>query len=420
MPAGVVVVKGASGIVRTTTGVVSVGLVALLAFGLGSGAIDTQAAAAPNAQTLSIYLDAPFIQGSYVAEAAGAGTAWASFNDPLASGDCGYGQPAGFTVGGVCRVDPVADYGGATANADVDTPTVGGSGSNYPTTVFGDDPIVISMAADSRYLGLWWSAGSESNTITFYRDDALLLTMTTEDIIAQLGEAPADAEDWTARNTDAAENTITSIGQGGSSSAYRTMWYFGNPRSYESTTPTSIATQSAGEPFVYLHMFVGGSLTFDRVELSGGGFEFDNLVVSTLAQTPDPRLVLVSTIAATHTVEFDANAPDAQGSMAAQSASSTTPLSINGFSRPGFTFAGWNTEADGSGTPYVDGADFDFDTDATLYAQWSSISAGGGGDTLAATGQDAGSLIALAGLLLALGGALAAVSSRAARRQPVG
>lgn len=50
-------------------------------------------------------------------------------------------------------------------------------------------------------------------------------------------------------------------------------------------------------------------------------------------------------------------------------------LTQNAFTRPGYTFAGWNTKADGSGTPYADQAEVKnlSATDGgsiTLYAQW--------------------------------------------------
>ena len=53
----------------------------------------------------------------------------------------------------------------------------------------------------------------------------------------------------------------------------------------------------------------------------------------------------------------------------------TVTLTANEFTRAGYTFTGWNTEADGSGTSYEDGATVsnltttDGDT-VTLYAQW--------------------------------------------------
>ena len=44
----------------------------------------------------------------------------------------------------------------------------------------------------------------------------------------------------------------------------------------------------------------------------------------------------------------------------------------NGFARSGYTFTGWNTQADGKGTAYKPGDSFMLtDEDTVLYAQWS-------------------------------------------------
>ena len=47
----------------------------------------------------------------------------------------------------------------------------------------------------------------------------------------------------------------------------------------------------------------------------------------------------------------------------------TLPTSV-GLSRYGYTFSGWNTNVDGSGTTYQPGATFSTTVPATLYAQW--------------------------------------------------
>ena len=72
-------------------------------------------------------------------------------------------------------------------------------------------------------------------------------------------------------------------------------------------------------------------------------------------------------------VTFSANS--GSGSMSAQSGSSSAALTSNTFTRSGFTFSGWNTSADGSGTAYSEGASYDFSTNLTLYAQWTVVSA---------------------------------------------
>ncbi|RRQ45030.1 T9SS type A sorting domain-containing protein [Chryseobacterium sp. SC28] len=55
-----------------------------------------------------------------------------------------------------------------------------------------------------------------------------------------------------------------------------------------------------------------------------------------------------------------------------QTASAPTALIANTFTRTGYTFSKWNTQADGSGTDYANGATYPFSADATLYAQWAA------------------------------------------------
>lgn len=71
-----------------------------------------------------------------------------------------------------------------------------------------------------------------------------------------------------------------------------------------------------------------------------------------------------------YTVTFNAN--KGSGSMAAQAytESISQDLTANTFTRTGYDFAGWNTEADGNGTSYSDEEAITVTSDMTLYAQW--------------------------------------------------
>src|SRR5690606_18096001 len=69
-----------------------------------------------------------------------------------------------------------------------------------------------------------------------------------------------------------------------------------------------------------------------------------------------------------NTVTFNANG--GTGSMTPQMDCTAANLTSNTFTYTGFTFNSWNTAADGSGTSYADGANYNFATDMTLYAQW--------------------------------------------------
>lgn len=87
---------------------------------------------------------------------------------------------------------------------------------------------------------------------------------------------------------------------------------------------------------------------------------------STAARNPPPPGTIP-----TFTVSFNANG--GSGSMPAQTASTSTALTSNQYSRTGYTFAGWNTQANGQGTNYANGASYPFTSSAVLYAQWSPI-----------------------------------------------
>lgn len=71
------------------------------------------------------------------------------------------------------------------------------------------------------------------------------------------------------------------------------------------------------------------------------------------------------------TVTFDNNG--GLGTISDQTASTSSALTTNTFTRTGFTFTAWNTASDGTGTTYADGANYDFSADITLYAQWLAV-----------------------------------------------
>ena len=78
--------------------------------------------------------------------------------------------------------------------------------------------------------------------------------------------------------------------------------------------------------------------------------------------------------ASTYIVTFDANGGD-DGTMNSQSFTENVPqnLADNEFTRTGYTFTGWNTAADGTGTSYTDGQSVTLTTAGlTLYAQWTA------------------------------------------------
>ena len=74
----------------------------------------------------------------------------------------------------------------------------------------------------------------------------------------------------------------------------------------------------------------------------------------------------------TFTLTYNANGGTGTTPTAAtqEAGTTVTVASGSGLSRTGFTFSGWNTQANGSGTQYAVNSNFTFTAGTTLYAQW--------------------------------------------------
>lgn len=74
-----------------------------------------------------------------------------------------------------------------------------------------------------------------------------------------------------------------------------------------------------------------------------------------------------------YTITFDSNG--GSGSMSSKTVSAGTSfyLPINTFTRSGYEFVGWNTNADGSGVSYTNGQRITPSRNITLYAQWEEV-----------------------------------------------
>ncbi len=72
------------------------------------------------------------------------------------------------------------------------------------------------------------------------------------------------------------------------------------------------------------------------------------------------------------TVFFNANGGTGSMSSEAFTSGQAQALTANTFTRVGYTFAGWNTAMDGTGTSYSDGQSITLSSGMTLYAQWTA------------------------------------------------
>ena len=141
-------------------------------------------------------------------------------------------------------------------------------------------------------------------------------------------------------------------------------------------TPEASDTQTANATTVLTpNSYTRAGYTFD-----GWASSSDGVVIyapgTTYPFTEDTTLFAHWTanpsapVLADHTVTFDKNAADATGATPNQTTNTPTALTLNGFTRDGYTFAGWTTNADGTGDSYLNGATYSFTADKTMFAKW--------------------------------------------------
>lgn len=119
----------------------------------------------------------------------------------------------------------------------------------------------------------------------------------------------------------------------------------------------------------------------------------------------------------TYTITFNANGGSGSMSQVSVTAGKSVTLPTNKYTRSGYTFNGWNTQADGKGTAYKDKDTITPSGKLTLYAQWkknaTTTTKTTNKSATAKTG-DASSLVPAA--MLAASGATLAIVGRKRRR----
>jgi len=153
----------------------------------------------------------------------------------------------------------------------------------------------------------------------------------------------------------------------------------GNGVSYQVTANNAISVEQG----VAVEYGKNASVTYsvdDKHMITGISANYgtqyaDNGSVVTVSSIVRPATVNINTRLKQQNVNFDANG--GEGIMTAQTFEHSVAqgLTANAFTKNGYTFAGWNTKADSSGTSYANMASVSFtpanDGDSiTLYAQW--------------------------------------------------
>lgn len=143
-------------------------------------------------------------------------------------------------------------------------------------------------------------------------------------------------------------------------------------------TGTVPATQN-GEEASTLTVADGTGLTREGYTFAGWNTAADGsgtpyAAASTFTIPASNTTLYAQWTANTYSLSYDGNGNDGGSAPAIQSGAYNTTLTVAGvgsLTRTGYTFAGWNTAANGSGTAIAAGATFTIPaSDTTLYAQW--------------------------------------------------
>lgn len=107
---------------------------------------------------------------------------------------------------------------------------------------------------------------------------------------------------------------------------------------------------------------------------AGGSVTYSPTATFDFSAAVNTDLYAVWAVAPMQTVTFDANDGSGTPATTTQTRNVTTALTSNAFTRTGFTFAGWATARNGSGTQYANNANYSFVSSQTLYAKWTALS----------------------------------------------
>ncbi len=218
-------------------------------------------------------------------------------------------------------------YGGGAGGGGAGS--AGGNTTLYHIGGRGGDGLPTSITGAQTYFGAGGGGGINENTSNYG---------------ALNSPGTSDSNYFTSSSVQTTGGGAGGLGGGGRGSSYG--FQGGNVQGqYTNCTPGVANTGGGG----------GGTDPEDAFACAGGS----GIVVLSF-----------SSPASLKTIAFDANS--GSGTTPAQSVESglTTQLSANRFTRGGFVFQGWNTAADGTGTPYANLANITVRSPLTLYAQW--------------------------------------------------
>ena len=266
---------------------------------------------------------------------------------------------------------------GTNANATAGAPNTGGGGG-------GTDPEDINAGAGgSGVVILRWVSNVNLKTITFSSNTGTPTTTTQRvgsGVSTALNASTFSRTGFVFMGWTAAADgtgTVYSDGQSFSTTSDVTLyakWEAGVTHTivFNANGGTgTMASQTAGASVaINANQFTRSSYTFNgwNTEADGSGFAYPAGAIYAF-QSGTTLYAQWRAVVATYTVSFFGNGAEG-GTTASQSASTTSSLNLNGFTRTGYSFLGWHTSNGSSTAQYLDGQNYAFTSDLSLYAIW--------------------------------------------------
>ena len=157
-----------------------------------------------------------------------------------------------------------------------------------------------------------------------------------------------------------------------------TIQFDGNTAGGGDTVDQSMTYDQAANLTANGYTKTGYTFTAWNTQSDGGGMAYDDgqSVINLTPNDGETVTLYAQWHANSYTIQFDGNTADG-GNTPAQTMTydAAANLTVNGYTKTGYTFAGWNTQSDGGGTAYSDGQNVVNLTavegeKVTLYAQW--------------------------------------------------
>ena len=244
--------------------------------------------------------------------------------------------------------------GGVAQTYLVSSPTVSG-GTVSGASLYGDvynanaNATITAVPATGKTFSTW-SISVNGGTATSSTSNPLTFTVTGNTTVTP-----------TFVNAATGTRTVTYTATGSDS---------GTPPSAVTSSSDIIISSTAGSMIKSGYVLSGWNTA-----ANGTGTSYALGATYLSSSSSNLTLYPVWTVQTVFSITYDANGADSGSIPSATSGSGSVSISgnTNSLGKSGFTFAGWNTLANGSGTNYSAGSSYNLVADVTLYAKWEAV-----------------------------------------------